>query len=90
MEHHLVHYCKPFIISDLEWSYELLYEVECVCRVDVKNAEQICHEIIRLISDAQFSERITKNSLKMARKYFDYKTNMAKMESIMCDIVKKH
>ena len=81
---------KPLIISDLEWSYELLDEVECVCRVEVKNAEQICNEIIRLISDAKFSENITKNSLKIAHKYFDYKANMAKMESIMCDIVNKN
>ena len=81
---------KPLIISDLEWSYELLDEVECVCRVEVKNAEQICNEIIRLISDTKFSENITKNSLKIAHKYFDYKANMAKMESIMCDIVNKN
>lgn len=81
---------KPVVISDLEWSHEVLDELECVYRIEVRNASQLCDGIIRLISDAKFLEKITKNSLKIAHKYFDYKANMSKMESIMYDIVKKH
>ena len=78
---------KPVIISDLEWSYELLDELECVCRVDVRNAGQLSNSIIRLISDSRFSEQITKNSLQIAHKNFDYEVNMAQMEYIMLEII---
>ena len=78
---------KPVIISDLEWSHELLDELECVCRVDVRNADQLSNSIIRLISDSRFSEKISKNSLQIVRKTFDYEVNMAKMEYIMLEII---
>ena len=78
---------KPVIISDLEWSHELLDELECVCRVDVRNAGQLSNSITRLISDSRFSEKITKNSLQIAHKNFDYEVNMAKMEYIMLEII---
>lgn len=78
---------KPVIISDLEWSHELLDELECVCRVDVRNADQLSNSITRLISNSRFSEKITKNSLQIAHKTFDYEVNMAKMEYIMLEII---
>ena len=80
---------KPVVISDLEWSYELLNEVECVCRVDPKNIYQISESIIRLITDTKFSDLIKKNALLIAHKYFDYEINMTKMERIMLELVKK-
>ena len=78
---------KPVIISDLEWSHELLDELECVCRVDVRNADQLSNSISRLISDSRFSEKIIKNALQIAHKAFDYEVNMTKMEHIMLEII---
>ena len=48
---------KPIIISDLGWSHELLSELECVCRVEVKNSDQLSSSVMRLISDTNFSKR---------------------------------
>ena len=79
---------KPVIISDLEWSYEILDELECVCRVDVGNADQLADSIKRIISDNNFTNIITKNSLEIARNHFDYEANMIKMEKIMLDLIK--
>ena len=78
---------KPVIISDLEWSHEALDELECVCRVEVKNADQLSKRIMCLISDSKYSATITKNALQMAHKYFDYKVNMERMENIMQDLI---
>ena len=36
---------KPIIISDLGWSHELLSELECVCRVEVKNSDQLSSSV---------------------------------------------
>ena len=77
---------KPVIISDLEWSHELLYELDCVCRVDVGNADQLSETIIKIISDPSFSDKIIKNSLHLAHENFDYVANMVKMEKIMLDL----
>ena len=74
---------KPVIISDIEWSYELLNELDCVCRVEARNADQLADTIIRLISDPKISEYVKKNAMLLAHKYFDYKVNMEKMERIM-------
>lgn len=79
---------KPIIISDLEWSHELLDELECVCRVDVRNADQLYNSVKRLISDPKFSGKISKNSLLLAHKYFDYEVNMKKMERIMLEVIR--
>jgi len=78
---------KPIIISDLEWSHELLDELECVCRVDVRNADQLYGSIKSLISDPIFSRKLSKNSLRLADKFFDYEVNMKKMERIMSDVI---
>ena len=51
---------KPVVISDLEWSYELIDEMECVCRVDPKNSDQLASKIMRLISDPNFSKKLQK------------------------------
>lgn len=76
---------KPVIISDLEWSHELLDELECVCRVDAENSEQLADAVNRFIFDPEFSSRVSQNSLHLAQKYFDYTKNMKKMEAIMLD-----
>ena len=79
---------KPVIISDLEWSYEILDDLECVCRVDVGNANHLADSIKRIISDNNYTKIITKNSLEIARNHFDYEANMIKMEKIMLDLIK--
>ena len=80
---------KPVIISDLEWSHELLDELECVCRVDVRNADQLTDSIKRILDNPEFAQKISQNSLHLSHKFFDYKTNMKKMERIMLDIIEE-
>ena len=74
---------KPVIISDLPWSYELLEELDCVLRVDVKNPVQLAQAIKSLIDDNELLQALSKNSLLLAHKFFDYDINMKKMEAIM-------
>ena len=74
---------KPVIISDLEWSYELLDEIDCVLRVDIKNPMQLTQALKSLIGDQELLETLSKNSLQLAHKFFDYDINMKKMEEIM-------
>ena len=74
---------KPVIISDLEWSHELLDELDCVLRVDVKNPVQLAQAIKSLIDDNELLQALSKNSLLLAHKFFDYDINMKKMEAIM-------
>lgn len=81
---------KPIIISDLEWSHELLDELECVCRVGVRDAGQLADAIKRLTIDSSFSDRISKNSLYLAHKNFDYEKNMKKMELIILHSIGCH
>ena len=78
---------KPTIISDLEWSHELLDELECVCRVDVRDSDQLTDSIKRIIYNPEFAQEISQNSLHLSRKLFDYRVNMKKMERIMLDII---
>ena len=78
---------KPIIISDLEWSHEILDQVDCVLRVEVRNAIELSSAIELLFSKPVISKKISKNSLRLAHDYFDYEKNMRKMESIMLDIV---
>jgi glycosyltransferase involved in cell wall biosynthesis len=78
---------KPIIISNLEWSHELLDELECVCRVDVRNSDQLFDSIKRIIYDPIFAGKISKNSLQLVHKFFDYEVNMKKMERIMLEVI---
>ena len=80
----------PVIISDLEWSHELLNQLECVCRVDAGDAAQLADAIYRLTTDQPLFKRLSKNSLLLAHREFDYEKNMRKMENIMFDIVGEH
>lgn len=74
---------KPVIISDLAWSHELLDELDCVLRVEVKKPVQLAQAIKSLIDDNELLKTLSKNSLLMAHKFFDYDMNMKKMEAIM-------
>jgi len=78
---------KPVIVSDLEWSHELLDELECVCRVDVRNSDQLFDSITRIMYDPVFSGKISKNSLLLAHKFFDYEVNMKEMDRIMLETI---
>ena len=78
---------RPIVISDLEWSYELLDRVECVCRVDEGNPVQLAESIKRIMSNRDFAEKLSKNALQIAHAHFDYSDNMEKMEKIMLEIV---
>lgn len=78
---------KPIIISDLEWSHEILDDLECVCRVSTKNADELSESIKMVLSNPGYAEKIAKNSLQLAHAHFDYVKNMEKMEQIMQKVV---
>ena len=79
---------RPVIITDLEWSHEILQESECVCRVKVNDANGLSDSIINIISNKKYSKFLGRNAVKVAIENFDYNDNMKKMEKIMFDMIK--
>ena len=74
---------KPIIISNLEWSYEILHEKDVVIRVDPKQPEQVFKAIEKLINDVNYGMKIAENAQALAHKHFDYNKNMILMENYM-------
>jgi hypothetical protein len=74
---------KPIVVSDLEWSYELLGDCDCLERTGVRDSDQLFTSIEKIIIDPVYSQKLAKNSLLAAHKYFDYEKNMIRMEEIM-------
>jgi len=78
---------KPIVVSDLEWSYELLGDCDCLERASVRDPDQLVASIEKIIIDPVYSQKLAKNSLLAAHKYFDYEKNMIQMEKIMTEWV---
>jgi len=78
---------KPIIVTDLEWSYELLDDAICLKRVPVKDAEESYKALAHLIDDEAYRLKLAENALIEANKYFSYTKNMKMMERIMFDAV---
>lgn len=78
---------KPVIVSDLEWSYELLSVCECVLRVKVSDVLALANAIKYLIDNKNQGEKIASNAYEVAREHFDYYANMKKMEDIMAGVI---
>ncbi|MDB0021058.1 glycosyltransferase [Candidatus Pseudothioglobus singularis] len=74
---------KPVVVSNLDWSYELLSECECLVRVNVRDILQLSEALSNLIDNTELRMQISINAFKFAHKYFDYENNMKKMEKIM-------
>lgn len=74
---------KPVIVSDLEWSYELLADCDCLIRVKVRDEHALANGIKYLIDNKSQRDRIASNAYDVAGKYFDYYSNMKQMEDIM-------
>jgi len=74
---------KPVVVSDLEWSYEFLGDCDCLERTSIRDSNQLCASIEKIISDPVYSQKLAKNALLAAHKYFDYEKNMIQMEKIM-------
>lgn len=77
---------KPVVVSDLQWSYELLDE-DCIVRVGVRDSEQLTVAINKIVTNTEYAQNLASNALLIARKNFDYKNNMKKMENIMSGII---
>ena len=77
---------KPVVVSDLQWSYELL-DGDCIVRVGVRDSEQLIVAINKIITNTEYAQNLASNALLIARKNFDYKNNMKKMENIMSGII---
>jgi len=73
---------KPIVVSDLQWSYELLDD-ECIIRVSVRDSEQLSTAIDKMIVNIEYTQNLAGKALLIAHKYFDYNKNMIKMENIM-------
>ena len=73
---------KPIIVSDLQWSYELLDD-KCIARVSARDSKQLTATINKIITNIEYAQNLADNALLTAHKYFDYKKNMIKMESLM-------
>ena len=54
------------------------------------DAAQLADAIYRLTTDQPLFKRLSKNSLLLAHREFDYEKNMIKMENIMFDVVGEH
>lgn len=81
---------KPIVISNLEWSHELLSDCECLMRIEDRNEVQLFENIESLINDSELAEELANNAYNVAKKYFDYEENMRKMEIIMIDGIKSY
>ena len=80
---------KPIIISNLEWSYEILPEDNVVVRVEPKNSGSLFRAVEKLINNIDYRMEIAKNAKELAHKYFNYEKNMELMESYMVNLIKK-
>jgi len=78
---------KPVVVSDLEWSYELLDSTDCLERVAVRDTEALYLSLLNLIKSNNVRVEMSENAYKEACKHFSYRQNMARMESIMIDLV---
>jgi glycosyltransferase involved in cell wall biosynthesis len=76
---------KPVVVTDLEWSHELLGDCDCLSRVSVRDVSQLSKSIANIIGDDVTAARLSSNALLNAHKYFDYEKNMKQMEKIMVD-----
>ena len=81
---------KPVIVSDLDWVYEYLDSHECIVKVRLDDDESLQNEIIKLIEDNMYRNKISNNAGKIAKKYYDYYENMKEMEMIMIDELKSN
>lgn len=78
---------KPIVISDLEWSYELLNDCNCLERAKVRDSAQLFDSIEKIIIDQVYSQKLAVNAQKAAHKYFDYEKNMSQIERIMLEMI---
>jgi glycosyltransferase involved in cell wall biosynthesis len=78
---------KPVIVSDLEWSYELLADCECLLRVKPQDPYALADRIKYLIDNKSERDELASNAYRVAYKYFDYTSNMKEMERIMIETI---
>ena len=82
---------KPVVISDIEWSRELLSSSDCI-RVTPKNPLQLSQAVDEILSDSTYRDNLANSAYETACRNFGYHENMRKMEGIMqniCDQFKR-
>jgi len=77
---------KPIVVSDLPWTYELLND-QCITRVGIESSRELAIAISRIIYNPEHAKDLSDNALLSAKKHFDYRNNMLKMERIMRKVV---
>ena len=78
---------KPIIISNLDWSHEILPENNVVVRVEPRQSKQVFEAVKKLIENVDYRDKISNNAFKLAHKYFDYEENMKVMEQHMKNLI---
>ena len=73
---------KPVIISNLEWNQEFLTS-DSVYTLDHINAKNLSKAVKHLHHNKDLNLKICHNAKIIAKKYFDYDSNMTQMERLM-------
>ena len=79
---------KPTVITDLEWSHELLSDCNCLERIKVRDSNDLFTKLERMINEPDYLKMLSQNSINLVHKYYDYDKNMQEMEAIMMSSIR--
>ena len=79
----------PSILSDLPWTKYAMRHLSNCFIIDSIAPKHIADAIITLLGNAELREKIISNGIKTVKEYFDYSTNMMKMERLMLDLYER-
>jgi len=80
---------KPVIVTDLEWTNELLSEHNCLLKVPVRDSKRLTESIVSIIKNSVIRDKLSENALHHSSRFFDYKKNMRSMEKLMVSAIGK-
>ena len=80
---------ETIIISDIEWSNEYFKNKKNIFKIKEINSKELVKEIEYIVSNPNETKFITENAYKIVKEFFDYRTNMKKIEDIMKTKIKK-
>ena len=78
---------KPVIVTDLEWTNELLSEHNCLLKVPVRDSKRLTESIVSIIKNSVIRDKLSENALHHSSRFFDYKKNMRSMEKLMVSAI---
>jgi glycosyltransferase involved in cell wall biosynthesis len=63
---------KPIVITDLEWSHELLSDCNCLALIKVRDPNDLTSKLEKIINEPDYSKMLSRNSINNVHKYFNY------------------